>query len=109
MAEFKELEKENAFYASHKVEFQEKYSGKWLVITGESLWGVFDKFADAAQAAFKNFKPGEFMIHTPNHDDIVIKMGPLICETHYSDKLDEDLESGITSTKGELVKFNYAY
>jgi len=109
MVELKELDRENVFYASHKAEFQKKYADKWLVITGESLWGVFDKFADAAQAAFSNFKPGEFMIHTPSQDDIVIKMGPLICETHISEESDEDLESGITATEGELVKFNYAY
>jgi hypothetical protein len=106
----KELERENAFYTSHKTEFQVKYSDKWLVIVGESLWGVYDKFSDAAQAAFQNFKPGDFMIHTPNHDDIVIKMGPLISESQSSINLsDEDLESGITATEGKLVKFNYAY
>ena len=110
MKEVKELERENAFYASHKAEFQVKYSDKWLVIVGESLWGVYEKFADAAQAAFQNFKPGEFMIHTPSHDDIIIKMGPLISETQSSINLsDEDLESGITAAKGELVKFKYAY
>jgi len=109
MGEIKELERENAFYASHKAEFQEKYPHKWLVLVGESLWGVFDQFADAAQAAFSNFKPGEFMIHTPSHDDIVIKMAPLISETHSSDSLDEDWESGMSATEGELVKFNYAY
>jgi len=109
MTGLKELEKENAFYASHKNEFRDKYFYKWLVIAGDSLWGVYDKFSDAAQAAFQNFKPGEFMIHTPSHDDIVIKMGPLISETHSSGNFDEDLETGITATKGELVKFNYAY
>ena len=109
MTELKDLERENNFYTSHKAEFHKKYYDKWLVIVRESLWGVFDKFSDAAQAAFQNFKPGEFMIHTPNHDDIIIKMGPLISETHPNDNLDEDLESGITATEGELVKFNYAY
>jgi hypothetical protein len=105
----KELERENAFYASHKAEFQQKYFNKWLVIVGESLWGIYDKFSDAAQAAFSNFKPGDFMIHTPSHDDIVIKMAPLISETHSSDSLDDDLESGMSATEGKLVKFNYAY
>ena len=48
-----ELVKENAFYALHKAEFQEKYYDKWLVIVGDSLWGVYDKFSDAAQKAFQ--------------------------------------------------------
>jgi hypothetical protein len=109
MSEIKELELENAFYASHKAEFHKKYFDKWLVIVGESLWNVFDKFSDAAQAAFQNFKPGDFMIHTPSHDDIVFKMGPLISETSSPDSPSEDLESGMTATEGELVKYNYAY
>jgi len=108
MTELKELERENRFYVSHKAEFLEKYYGKWLVISGDSLWGVFDKFSDAAQAAFQNFKPGEFMIHTPSHDDTVIQIGPLISEINPTDNLDEDIDSGITATEGDLVKFPYA-
>jgi hypothetical protein len=102
-----ELKLENAFYMAHKAEFHEKYLDKWLVIVGESLWGVFDKFSDAAKAAFQNFKPGEFMIHTPSHDDIVINIGPIIsCST---DKEDDDIDSVIKTTEGELVRFQYAY
>ena len=103
-----ELERENAFYASRKTEFQEKYYDKWLVIVSDSLWGVYDKFSDAAQAAFQNFKPGEFMIHTPSQDDIVIQIAPFISTTHPNDNEDEDLDSGITATEGELIKFPYA-
>ena len=108
MNELKELERENIFYASHKLEYHERYYNKWLVISGDSLWGIFDKFSDAAQAAFQNFKPGEFMIHTPSHDDTVIQLGPVISETNPTDDLDEDIESGISATEGELVKFPYA-
>ena len=103
-----ELVKENAFYALHKAEFQEKYYNKWLVIVGSSLWGVYDKFSDAAQKAFQNFKPGEFMIHTPSQDDIVIQIAPFISTTHSDDNKDENLDSGITATEGELIKFPYA-
>jgi len=108
MSELKELERENQFYTSRKAEFHEKYYDKWLVIVGDTLWGVFDKFSDAAQAAFQNFKPGEFMIHTPSHDDTVIQIGPLISETNSTDYLNEDIDSGITATEGELIKFPYA-
>ena len=108
MAELKEFERENSFYASHKTEFHEKYYNKWLVIVGDSLWGVFDKFSDAAQSAFQNFKPGEFMIHTPSHDDTIIQVGPLISETNPTNNLDEDINSGITATEGELIRFPYA-
>jgi hypothetical protein len=35
------LERENTFYMAHQAKFQEKYL-KWLIITGESLFGVHD-------------------------------------------------------------------
>ncbi|MCL2174907.1 MAG: hypothetical protein FWB73_02565 [Treponema sp.] len=108
MTKLKELERENVFYASHKTEFHEKYFGKWLVIVGDSLWGVFDKFSDAAEAAFRNYKPGEFMIHTPNHDDTVIQLGPLISDQNPIDSPDDELDTNISATEGELVKFPYA-
>ena len=108
MTELKELERENTFYTSRKTEFHEKYYNKWLVITGDTLWGVFDQFSDAAQAAFQNFKPGKFMIHTPSHDDTVIQIAPLISEANPTDNSDDDLDSGITATEGELVRFPYA-
>lgn len=103
-----ELKRENAFYASHKTEFHEKYLDKWLVIAGDSLWGVFDKFAEAAQAAYQNLKPGEFMIHTPAEDDMLIQCPPIISIVHSNDEEDEDLDAGITATEGELIKFPYA-
>ena len=108
MTESKELERENTFYVSHKAEFHEKYYDKWLVIVGDTLWGVFDKFSDAAQGAFQNFMPGEFMIHTPSHDDTVIQIGPLISETNPDESSDEDIDLGITATEGELIRFPYA-
>jgi hypothetical protein len=36
------LERESAFYKAHQAEFQEKYHDKRLVITGESLSGVYE-------------------------------------------------------------------
>jgi len=53
------LEQENAFYDAHQAEFKERYLDKWLVITGESLWGVYDKFADAVKDALANLEHGE--------------------------------------------------
>ena len=70
------LEQENAFYDAHQAEFREKYLDKWLVITGESLWGVYDRFAEAAKAAMKRFGQGGFMIHKPADDGKVIHFGP---------------------------------
>ena len=107
MTGLKELEKESHFYASHKSEFHEKYYDKWLVIAGDTLWNVFDRFSDAAQAAFQNFKPGEFMIHTPSHDDTIIQISPLISEVNLADNPDDDLDTGITAVEGEMIRFPY--
>ena len=48
------------------------------------------------------------MIHTPSHDDTVIQIGTLISETNPTDNSDDDLDTGISATEGELVKFPYA-
>ena len=50
------LDRENAYYMAHQAEFRKKYLDKWLVITGESLFGVYDKISDAAKAAEEFFE-----------------------------------------------------
>jgi len=70
------LEQENAFYDAHKAEFHEKYLDKWLVITGESLWGVYDSTTEAVEATLENLEPGKIMIHKPANDGRVIFVGP---------------------------------
>ena len=78
-----ELEQENAFYAEHRAEFREKYMDKWLVITGRTLWGVYDRFTVAVETAMKNLRPGEFMVHKPADDGRVIPMP--MCRIEYPD------------------------
>jgi len=104
------LEKENKFYNEHKAEFHEKYLDKWLVIVGESLWGVFDKFSDAGKAALQNFEPEiEILIHRPADDDTVIEVGPFLSVVK-SGAEEEDIPEPVTiASKGEAVKFQYAY
>jgi len=72
------LEQESAFYDAHQAEFHEKYPDKWLVITGESIWGVYDKFAVAAKDALEKLEPGKFMIHKPADDGKVVYLGPRV-------------------------------
>ena len=73
-----ELERENAFYGAHRDEFREKYYNKYLLITGETLYGVYDKFAEAAKTALENFDPGKFLIHKPSDEDRIIEINPII-------------------------------
>ena len=101
------FERENKFYNEHKTEFFEKYLNKWLVIVGESLWGVFDKVSDAGKAALQNFEPGEFMVHRPADDNTVIEIGPIV--SVHGEEQEEDIEAVMTISKGELVKFQYAH
>jgi len=70
------LEKENAFYDAHQAEFHEKYLDKWLVITGESLWGVYNSTTEAVEAALGSLEPGKIMIHRPSDDGKVLYIGP---------------------------------
>jgi len=103
------LEKENAFYDAHKAEFHEKYLNKWLVITGESLWGVYDKFADAAKNALESLEHGKIMIHKPSDDGRIIYL-PSVHVKYPEDRKKPEMEQEITySNGGELMTFTYPY
>ena len=102
------LEMENKFYMAHQAEFKEKYFDKWLVIAGESLWGVYDKVSDAAREAFQHFESEEFLIHRPADDDTVIEIRPFVSVTRPNDEQESVSEPLIAATNGELVIFPYA-
>ena len=72
------LERENAFYLTHKAEFKDKYYDKWLVIVNESLFGVYDTPKEAVTAVKGKYKPGDFLIHSPANDGIVIEAGTTV-------------------------------
>jgi hypothetical protein len=103
------LECENRFYMAHQAEFKEKYPDKWLVIVGDSLWGVYDKVSDAAREALQNFASEEFMIHRPADDDTIIEIGPFTSEIRTGDGLKAEPESVMAVSNGELVAFPYAH
>ncbi len=46
------LERETEYYTSHLSEFIDK-SGKYIVIQGENVLGIYDTYTDALQAAYK--------------------------------------------------------
>jgi hypothetical protein len=95
------LERESAFYTAHQAEFQEKYSDKWLIITGEELFGVFDTIKDAFIAAQGRFEDREFMLHRPADDGTVIEIGPIISDS-------KDAGGTMTIADGELMVVTYA-
>jgi len=104
------LERESIFYDAHQAEFREKYLRKWLVIAGESLFGVYDTPKNALAAAREHFKDGEFMLHRPANDDMVIEVGPMgVVHLHRPyDPEEPKPKPVITTSSGSLMKFAYA-
>jgi len=102
------FEQENAFYAAHQTEFQEKYYDKWLVIIGESLWGVYDTLKEAAQNAMEHFKPGEFMVHRPSDDGKIIEVGPSISVKYPDGSESHEPNYTLTASGDDLKMFTYA-
>jgi len=101
-----ELEQENAFYKANKDEFRQKYLNKWLLITGNKLWGAYESIAEAAKEAIKqDMELGHFMIHRPADDDKEIRISPIIT-TNLAD--DDEPDSEIKISKGEIIAYTYA-
>jgi len=104
------LEQESAFYDAHQAEFHEKYLDKWLVITGESLWGVYDKFVEATKAALGSLEPGKFMIHKPSDDGKIIYVGPRAHIGYLeSSKKPKPQREIVYSGGSDLLKVSYPY
>ena len=56
------LEKEFKYYLDNQKELVKKYSGKFLVIIGEKVVGIYDSFEDALDDSQKKFELGKFLI-----------------------------------------------
>jgi hypothetical protein len=103
------LERENNFYIAHQAEFKERYPNKWLVIVGESLWGIYDKVSDAAKEALQQFESEEFLIHRPADDGTVIEIGPFISVTRPDNGQEVKSEPVMAASDGKLIAFPYAH
>lgn len=58
----KELEKEFKYYLEHQEELLKEYAGKFLVIKGQKVLGVYDTEIIAYQEAQKENELGTFLI-----------------------------------------------
>lgn len=103
-----ELEQENAFYETHREEFRTKYYNKYLLIADGTLQGTYDKFAEAAKTALKDFGTKRFIIHRPADEDKIIEIGPRI-HTKYLNNGKPKQTPKITVTDGSPLKVMYAY
>ncbi|GHU70748.1 hypothetical protein FACS189450_05680 [Spirochaetia bacterium] len=72
------LEREYAFFQTHKDELRAKYPHKQLVIVGEAVWGVFDTPKDATLAASECLEPGTFMFKWSDDADEEITINPVV-------------------------------
>lgn len=62
------LDKEFNFFMEHKQELASKYDGKYIVIVGDCIVGVYDTNEDAYEESLKNYKLGEFFIQECSSD-----------------------------------------
>jgi hypothetical protein len=56
------LDKEFKFYLDHQEDLVKNYNGKYLVIKGEEVIGVFDTEDQAYFETEKTIEPGTFLI-----------------------------------------------
>lgn len=56
------LEREFKYYLDNQKQLVDKYNGKFLLIVGEEIQGVFDSKLDAYNIGKENFKEGTFLI-----------------------------------------------
>ena len=73
------LEKEQAFYETHKSELRSKYVGKRVVISSNTILGVYDSDREAIRETTKTMPRGSFMVkYIPeNPQKEVIRISPV--------------------------------
>ena len=58
----KPLEKEFDYYLAHQDELVKKYSGKFVVIKGEEVLGVYDSETEAIEKTSEQHELGTFLV-----------------------------------------------
>ena len=67
------LEQERAYYKQHEVELLEQYKGRWILLTGDSLYGAYDTQKQAYDAGVNELGLGEFMIQEVEDEEKLIQ------------------------------------
>jgi hypothetical protein len=63
-------QKEFKYLLDHRDELLRQYSGKFVIIHGESVVGAFSNPGVAYEKAIEQYKPGEFIIQEINSDEL---------------------------------------
>jgi hypothetical protein len=74
------LEVEQEYYEKHREELREKYAGMEVVISGETVFGVYDSVGRAYEEAKKSLPPGSFLMKSipVNPEDEIIALSPFV-------------------------------
>ncbi len=62
------LDREFEYFMEHQQELASKYDGKYIVIVGDSVVGVYETNENAYEESLKNYKLGEFLIQECSPD-----------------------------------------
>lgn len=80
------LEKERQFYADKLVEWLSRFPGKFVVVKGQELLGVFDTVEEALAEGARRFALEPFLVRRvqPTQDEVnipALSLGILIANT----------------------------
>lgn len=67
------LEKEIQFYRKNQADLLERFKGRWLVITGETIHGDYETNAMAYEAGVKELGLGHFLIQLVEEENKLIR------------------------------------
>ena len=62
------LDKEFQYFLEHQQELASKYNGKYIVIVGNNVVGVYETNEAAYEESLKDYKLGEFLIQECSTD-----------------------------------------
>ncbi len=65
-----DLKREFEYYRANKADFLKKYEGKFIVIKGHEVLGVFNEQLEAINQTRKNHELGTFLVKRVVEDDI---------------------------------------
>ena len=65
-----DLKKEFEYYRANKTDFLKKHEGKFIVIKGQKVLGIFDEQLEAINETKKNHELGTFLVQHVVKDDV---------------------------------------
>ncbi len=83
---------EEEFFASHISEWSERddYEGRWALVKGRKLVGVFEEYAEAVQLGFEKFELEPFLISQILRDPPPVTTTAIILDSMFRSYGDAD-------------------